>query len=133
MKKHKIFDEIESNLNLVKLKILKKNKINKINNNINNESKTGSTRTTDYDNISFILKNKNNNNNVINRNICTNKKGLIINNKIHNKEIKFLNLPKIKINKNHNFSKMFSLIKKYNKLKFEPNNLNSSFNDINYF
>jgi hypothetical protein len=129
-KKNKIFDELENNLNFVKLKILKKNKIN---NNINNESKTGSTRTTDYDNISFILKNKNNNNNVINRNICTNKKDLIINNKIHNKEIKFISLPKIKINKYHNFSKMFSLIKKYNKLKFEPNNLNSSFNDINYF
>ena len=133
-KNHKIFDEIENNLNLVKLKILKKNKINKINNNINNESKTGSTRTTDYENFSFILKNKNNNNNnMINKNIYTNKKDLNINNKIHNKEIKFINLPKIKTNKNYNYSKMFSLINKYNKLKFGSININDSFNDIKYF
>ena len=129
-KKYKIFNEIENNLNFMKIKILKKNK-----NNINNESKTGSTRTTDYDNISFILKNKNNNNNnnMINKNINTKNKYLNINNKIHNKEIKFINLPKIKTNKNYNYSKMFSLINKYNKLKFGSININDSFNDIKYF
>jgi len=127
-KKNKIIEEIENDLNFVKIKILKKNKLN-----INNESKTGSTRTTDYENFSFKLKNINNNNNMINKNISTKNKNLNINNLIHNKEIKFINLPKIKTNKNYKYSKMFSLINKYNKLKFGSINLNDTFNDIKCF